>query len=227
MEGPQLERKTQRLVGYRWWRVPYPSQDPCNDMGSLSLFQGSWQTNSIGVAMSIRKQCISCQAIGVFEPTDDPDQFICPECGAVSTSHLKAPPLTEEEKLTLVEKWYVAKTKADEATNKENKLRILIAAECYPEKTEGTAYMDLPEHWRLKAEFKLYRNVDIAALPAVLEKMPEGSKENLLKFEPKLKITPYKQLPAEQKAIMDEAIIAKPGMPALTLVPPKNKKEDK
>lgn len=133
-----------------------------------------------------------------------------------------------EEQMKLLEEWRRAKAEADAVKPiiaKEQELRKQVFAAFYPDPKEGTNTLDLAEGWKLKGVYKLDRKIDEAALPAVTEQLREMgvNADTLVKWSPNLKTATYKELTAEQRAVFDQALIIKPGLPAIELVAPKAK----
>jgi hypothetical protein len=88
---------------------------------------------------------------------------------------------------------------------------------------EGTNTSDLGNGWKLKYKHKLDRKPDEAAFEAVFSRLPEGSKDSLIKFKPEVSIKAYRSLSETNRKIFEECLIIKPGSPELELVPPKEK----
>jgi len=130
--------------------------------------------------------------------------------------------------MKLLEEWRLAKAEADAVKPiiaKEQELRKQVFAAFYPTPKEGTNTLDLAEGWKLKGVYKLDRKIDEAALPAVTEQLREMgvNADTLVKWTPSLKTAIYKELTAEQRAVFDQALIIKPGLPTIELVAPKTK----
>lgn len=133
-----------------------------------------------------------------------------------------------EEQMKLLEEWRLAKAEADAVKPiiaKEQELRKQVFAAFYPDPKEGTNTLNLAEGWKLKGVYKLDRKIDEAALPAVTEQLREMgvNTDTLVKWTPSLKTAIYKELTAEQRAVFDQALIIKPGLPTIELVAPKTK----
>lgn len=130
-----------------------------------------------------------------------------------------------EEQIKLLEEWRLAKAEADAVKPiiaKEQELRKQVFAAFYPDPKEGTNTLNLAEGWKLKGVYKLDRKIDEAALPAVTEQLREMgvNADTLVKWTPSLKTATYKELTAEQRAVFDQALIIKPGLPTIELVAP-------
>ncbi|MAF43629.1 MAG: hypothetical protein CMI54_05615 [Parcubacteria group bacterium] len=61
------------------------------------------------------------------------------------------------------------------------------------------------------------KKVDESALEAVLEKLPEGSKDRLFNYTPKLVAAGYKEFPEHLRKIIDQALIITPKKDALKI----------
>ena len=119
------------------------------------------------------------------------------------------------------------------AKDAEAALRKEVLAEAFafdPEALrEGTENFELGNGYKLKAVFKISRNLnnENEAVDKVLAKIektgPEGVfiAERLVKWKPELSVTEYKKLPEKFKKLFDEVVTSKEAMPALELVAPK------
>ena len=121
------------------------------------------------------------------------------------------------------------------AKDAEAALRKEVLAEAFafdPEALrEGTENFELGNGYKLKAVFKISRNLnnENEAVDKVLAKIektgPEGVfiAERLVKWKPELSLTEYKKLPEKFKKLFDEVVISKEATPTLELVAPKSK----
>ena len=121
------------------------------------------------------------------------------------------------------------------AKDAEAALRKEVLAEAFafdPEALrEGTENFELGNGYKLKAVFKISRNLnnENEAVDKVLAKIektgPEGVfiAERLVKWKPELSVTEYKKLPEKFKKLFDEVVTSKEAMPSLELVAPKSK----
>lgn len=100
-------------------------------------------------------------------------------------------------------------------------LRKALFGHVFPEPREGTNRVDLNGGWQLEGQYKLDRKIDEAALPAVFEAMPEGSKDYLVTYRPSLVLQMYRTLPENLLQIFDQCLTTKASTPTLKLVPPK------
>lgn len=134
------------------------------------------------------------------------------------------PPKPEVDINQTIGRWWAIKQKLQMLNFEEKTLRSAIVKHFFPDPVEGTNTQDMPKGWKLKLTHKLERKIDEAALDAVLEKLPEGSRDKLVRFKPELNKRGYNALHEVQKEIFEEALITKPASPQLTLVEPKEKK---
>lgn len=96
---------------------------------------------------------------------------------------------------------------------------------------EGTENFELGNGYKLKAVFKISRNLNNAedAVDKVLTKIEktgaEGAfiAERLVNWKPELSVSEYKKLPEKFKKMIDEVVTSKESMPALELIAPKSK----
>lgn len=131
--------------------------------------------------------------------------------------------------------WEAAVKALAAAKDAEAALRKEVLAEAFafdPEALrEGTENFELGNGYKLKAVFKISRNLnnENEAVDKVLSKIektgPEGVfiAERLVKWKPELSITEYKKLPEKFKKLFDEVVTSKEAMPSLELVAPKSK----
>ena len=131
--------------------------------------------------------------------------------------------------------WEAAVKALDAAKDAEAALRkeILKTAFAFdPEALrEGTENFELGNGYKLKAVFKISRNLnnENEAVDKVLSKIektgPAGEliAERLVKWTPDLSLTEYKQLPEKLKSIIDEVIVTSEGAPTLEIIAPKSK----
>ena len=131
--------------------------------------------------------------------------------------------------------WEAAVKALAAAKDAEAALRKEVLTEAFafdPEALrEGTENFELGNGYKLKAVFKISRNLnnENEAVDKVLAKIektgPEGVfiAERLVKWKPELSVTEYKKLPEKFKKLFDEVVTSKEAMPALELVAPKSK----
>lgn len=119
------------------------------------------------------------------------------------------------EYLEALEEWQSLGPKIKQLQARERELRNLLFEGTFPNPKEGTNTYNLPDGRIIKGTYKLSRSVDEAALPAVLEQLPEGLGDRLVQFKPSLVLSEYRKLPDDQRKIFDQALITKPGSPTL------------
>ena len=131
--------------------------------------------------------------------------------------------------------WEAAVKALAAAKDAEAALRKEVLAEAFafdPEALrEGTENFELGNGYKLKAVFKISRNLnnENEAVDKVLSKIektgPEGAfiAERLVKWKPELSVSEYKKLPEKFKKLIDEVVTSKEAMPSLELVAPKSK----
>lgn len=145
--------------------------------------------------------------------------------------------------------WRKSKDALDEAKRAEADLRgKVVAAYTDPDKETGTENVAIGNGWFVKVvkalNFKLKSfNENMSNRTAVEQALNEiaaatkdsqGNELNpalgkvvasrLVKWEPELSLTEYKQLLPGHREIIDTVLEVKPGSPTVTLVPPKEKK---
>ena len=130
--------------------------------------------------------------------------------------------------------WEAAVKALAAAKDAEAALRKEVLAEAFafdPEALrEGTENFELGNGYKLKAVFKISRNLnnENEAVDKVLSKIektgPEGAfiAERLVKWKPELSVSEYKKLPEKFKKLFDEVVTSKEAMPSLELVAPKS-----
>lgn len=121
------------------------------------------------------------------------------------------------------------------AKDAEAALRREVLAEAFqfdPEALrEGTENFELGNGYKLKAVFKISRNLNNEndAVDKVLSKIEKAGAEGqfiaerLVKWKPELAVSEYKKLPEKFKKMIDEVVTSKEATPSLELVAPKSK----
>ena len=132
----------------------------------------------------------------------------------------------------LIVRWKRSQTDAKVATARELEYRnAVIARKFGNDKTDGTKNIELGKGWKLKAVFKTSYNPNDDKVDETLEAMRKASPEGVVyanrifSFKASLKLSEYKQLPAQFKALIDAIITTKPAQPSLELVGPDDKKK--
>lgn len=126
-------------------------------------------------------------------------------------------------KLQKLAEWTTATETLKKAKKREAKLRQEAFDLFFPDPEEGVNTAQLEAGYKLKGTHKINRNLDEAALPAVFEKLPEGTKDLLIKEKPNLILAAYKKLNKKNRNVFDMALTIKPGTPSMEIVAPKEK----
>lgn len=131
--------------------------------------------------------------------------------------------------------WEAAVKALAAAKDAEAALRREVLAEAFqfdPEALrEGTENFELGNGYKLKAVFKISRNLNNEndAVDKVLSKIEKAGAEGqfiaerLVKWKPELSVSEYKKLPEKFKKMIDEVVTSKEATPSLELVAPKSK----
>lgn len=130
--------------------------------------------------------------------------------------------------------WREKKKQLDKIKEEELELRKQVMFTCFAyegDDREGTHNLELGNGYKLKAVFKLNRRLEneedaVKAVLKTVKSMPGMNKlvtDRLVKWQPKLSITEYNNLPAEVREVFDAVVTSKPGTPSLELVEPKGK----
>lgn len=132
--------------------------------------------------------------------------------------------------------WYKLQETVEKAKKAEMLMRIKIFKTLFIEPKEGTNKTPLPDGWVLNAQHVINRGVDEGALQALTMQIPDDeltgvlhpsifakhniSADKVFKFKPELVKSEYNELTAEQKKIVDRALVMKEGSPQLKVVLP-------
>ena len=146
-----------------------------------------------------------------------------------------AAPMTTEQRDELLTKWQQAKETISKWKDYEGELRKMIVADASlfnPNKQSGTETVELGNGYKLKAVKKINYKVDNkeGQAFAVLKKLAALSDvsahkcKDLFRFDANLKLSEYKKLDEQEKAIVDTVLETKQAMPSLELVEPKQDK---
>lgn len=121
--------------------------------------------------------------------------------------------------------WYELQKELTRVKAKEMLLRIKIFKYYFPLPEEGTNSADLADGYVLKGVHKIDRKIDVAALTVLKDLFIAGKIkiDDLVKWDPALKVKEYRELTKEQIQLFDRCLIVKPGSPALEIVLPKKK----
>lgn len=123
--------------------------------------------------------------------------------------------------------WYRLQAELKRVKTSEMLLRVKIFKGFFPEPREGTNNFTLPDGHVLKGGHVINREVDPGSYQAL---QPQFQQANILfnelvKWEPKLKVAPYRTLTEEQRNLFDQCLIIKPGSPSLEIAPPSTRKK--
>ena len=124
-------------------------------------------------------------------------------------------------KLTKLHIWNEVQKELKKVKSLEMKLRLELFPLFFPEPKEGTDRVDIGKGWKLKGTYKINIGVDKAAVDAVMDKLPEGFEDVLLRYIPEVNIKAYKALSPEHRKVFAQCLIMKPGTPSMEVVPPK------
>lgn len=121
----------------------------------------------------------------------------------------------------LLDEWQQAASEAKKWQQREKELRDRIFLSTFPDPKEGVNKYTLPDGRMVKATHKLYRKLDEAAYPSIREALINtfeyDPEDQIIKRKPEIATGPYKKLPDEIRAVLDDAIIAKAGTPTIEL----------
>lgn len=138
-------------------------------------------------------------------------------------------PQPEPVTLPEIQAWYQLKADIRRMQASEILMRQRIFKGLVPNPVEGTNTVPLEDGFgsELKAVHVINRTVDKAALSALEEQMREAGivVEHIIEHKPELRVGNYKKLTDEQKHLVDQALVVKPGTPQLDVVVPKKPKE--
>lgn len=129
---------------------------------------------------------------------------------------------------TKIQLWLETCEMLDKAKNLEAELRREIAAYVLGEERleNFSSTMKLGNGYGLKATNKINYTLDsVDRIESIIERLCEMGKtevsSNVFKWKPSLSESAYKKLDKEMKAIIDEVLSIKPGMPTLEFIQPK------
>lgn len=109
-------------------------------------------------------------------------------------------------------------------------LRAKIFKSFFPNPVEGMNKVPLENDWVLKGEYTITRKLDIGVIPAIkdpLIALGVAKPDALIKYEPSLVLSKYRELTKEQMHVFDQALIITPGSPTLEIVLPASAKKIK
>lgn len=124
--------------------------------------------------------------------------------------------------------WWEADKAAKIAKANEENLRYAVLPMMFPQPYVGTNNVELGGGYKLKAEYKQNYSIkknevteDYSHVPAVLAKLPPAVAARLVRWKPELSITAYKELTAEEQAIVNTIVTITDGKPTLEMITPK------
>jgi hypothetical protein len=126
--------------------------------------------------------------------------------------------------MQILAEWIDDKQKLAFYKEREKQNRLLLFAGTFPNPKEGTQKHKLPDGRTIKAQYRINRKIDEAALPATLAKMRElgvANADALVNFKPTLAKREWNTLSEDNKLQFSPAVIATPGTPTLDLEPAK------
>lgn len=137
------------------------------------------------------------------------------------------------ERAERLRRWYEIQPQLEAIKAEEHALREAIVLDMFdPKKLEGVQTIDLGNGWRLKADKKMNitatnESGQIVAVGAALQPLDEALANSLVRWKPEVSTKVYREVLAlaethqDLKPLLFAAISVKPGMPELTMVPPK------
>lgn len=131
--------------------------------------------------------------------------------------------VTEAQFMQALLEWDQVKKDAALLAQREMELRMFVFKAGFKDPKEGTNKRPLAGGYVLNAVHKINRTIDRAALPTMNELLTEKgvSPDSIIQYKPELSVSGYKAQSDEVRAIVDMAIVAKPGTPSLEIVLPK------
>ncbi len=132
-----------------------------------------------------------------------------------------------ERYMQILAEWQDDKRKLAFYKEREKENRLTLFAGTFPNPKEGTQSFKLADGRTVKAQYKINRKVDEAALPATLARMRElgvANADALVTYKPSLAKREWNTLSPENKLVFSDAIIATPGTPTLEVELPKGSK---
>lgn len=121
--------------------------------------------------------------------------------------------------------WYRMQEQLKALRASEMLLRKKIFGFYFPTPEEGTNNHELPDGWMLKGKHTITRDIDPGAFQVLRKTFEEAGirPDALVQYKPSLVKREYNMLTEEQKHLFDQALIVKPGSPALEIVLPKKR----
>ena len=129
-------------------------------------------------------------------------------------------PVVTQEDMNL---WFQLQEQLTKLKDQEMALRKKIFAGKFPDPQEGTNTLALSDGYVLKGQYKIDRMVDEAVLTTLNSVFKEHKIDvkKLVIYKPELSIREYRLLTEEQMKLFDQALLIKPGSPAMEITKPK------
>ena len=123
-----------------------------------------------------------------------------------------------------IAEWNKLQEKLKQAVKSEMALRKEIFAELFPAPREGVNSITLDDGTIVKADHKITRTIDEAALTSAWGELVKAEipVDDLIKTKPSLSVAAFRLLTDKQHMLFDICLEIKPGAPALEVkFPPK------
>lgn len=136
------------------------------------------------------------------------------------------PGMTPEQAYERLQHWYQKQAQLKKLKQHEHLERVALSEFYFPNQVEGTNRMDLGGGFDLKLQASFNYTVteedldNVAAADIKRLKLPW---DELFIYEPKVSISAYRKLNAEQKLFVDAILTIKPGSPQLEIVQAANR----
>lgn len=103
----------------------------------------------------------------------------------------------------------------------EMAMRKELAAVLFPNASEGTNTLDIPDGWKVKLVQPVERKLDEASMAATFSMLPAGWQDHLVRYKPYLNLENWRQANPEVRAFIEaNCLTTKPGSITLELIPP-------
>lgn len=131
--------------------------------------------------------------------------------------------------------WYPQQAELAALVVRENQFRKAISDLLFPTgwDVDGTTKFEMPAGWVLEFERRLNVKIDKAQLPSIKEAIEKleadeetgevATLEGIISYDPRLSLSKYRTMRADAKALLNDALEIKPGMPGIKMIPPKQK----
>lgn len=118
--------------------------------------------------------------------------------------------------------WQESNALSVAAVNRERELRQIAFKRCFPDAKEGMNTIELGNGWVCKAEntmnYRIANNDQMKAALASL--MSAVAREKLVKYEPKLSVTTWRELDDADRKRIAEFVTITPGLPTIKILEP-------